>query len=109
MVACFGGKIIKLHRVLHTVDGSDVRIAITMDSGMVCLASHSPQPAQVWHWRGAGLAAVTGTGCLGMAGATGGLTDAQAKAKLGCLDRCYITIVSPLKILLKTGVAQVSD
>ena len=35
--------------------------------------------------------------------------SAQAKAKLGCLDRCYLTIVSSLKILLKTGVAQVSD
>ena len=45
----------------------------------------------------------------GQAGATVGLTDAQAKAKSGCLDRCYLTIVSSLKILLKTGVAQVSD
>ena len=45
----------------------------------------------------------------GSAGATVGLTADQQEAKLGCLDRCYITIVSALKILLKTGVAQVSD
>ena len=45
----------------------------------------------------------------GSAGATAGLTAAQQKAKVGCLHRCYITIVRSLKILLKTGVAQVSD
>ena len=44
------------------------------------------------------------------AGTTGaGVAAANASAKLGCLDRCYLTIVSSLKILLKTGVAQVSD
>ena len=45
-----------------------------------------------------------------VAGTTGaGVAAANASAKLGCLDRCYLTIVSSLKILLKTGVAQVSD
>ena len=44
------------------------------------------------------------------AGTTGAtVAAANADAKLGCLDRCYLTIVSSLKILLKTGVAQVSD
>ena len=48
----------------------------------------------------------------GVAAGTAGAAvagTAQADAKLGCLDRCYLTIVSSLKILLKTGVAQVSD
>ena len=47
----------------------------------------------------------------GVAAGTAGaaVAGAQANAKLGCLDRCYLTIVSSLKILLKTGVAQVSD
>ena len=39
------------------------------------------------------------------AGTVGGPTE----AKLGCMDKCFLTIVSSLKILLKTGVAQISD
>ena len=45
----------------------------------------------------------------GTARATSGVDAALKEAKHGCLDRCYLTIVSLLKILLKMGVAQVPD
>ena len=42
-------------------------------------------------------------------GVAAGTVGGDSNAKLGCMDKCFLTIVSSLKILCKTGVCQISD
>ena len=49
------------------------------------------------------------TGNVGGRGAAAIYQGTAAAAANGCLEKCYLTIVSSLKLLLKTGVCQVSD